>query len=106
MAMKTPKFTWGPLARGLFTALLSLTAFVQWVYPEKQAYYLFFLAFLALGLRPLLEITGLYDLCVHLQEKISARKWDRITEQRRREIEQRERLERARYRRARTPERD
>lgn len=81
------KFEYGPIARGLYIALVWLVVMTAFVAPELLHWHLLLVVFFGLGLRPLLEKTGLYDLYMYVTVSIAER-WDRkFVEQRRREIE-------------------
>ena len=84
--MREPKFQWGPVARGIYIGMLWFTVVIGWHFPNFLAYYIPLLIFLGLALRPLLEMTGLYDLYVTLSERIDESRWKKITEQRREEV--------------------
>lgn len=62
--MRERKLEFGPISRGIYLALISVAAVVSIYFPEVFFYYVLALVFLGLGLRPLLERTGLYDLWV------------------------------------------
>ena len=89
--MREPKFQWGPLPRGIYIGMLWLTILVGWHFSTLLIHYILFLIFLGVGLRPLLEITKLYDLFSFLSEKLDENKWRKINEQRRREVQRLER---------------
>lgn len=89
--MREPKFEWGPVARGIYIGMLWFTVVIGWHFPNFLAYYIPLLIFLGLALRPLLEITGLYDVFVALSEKIDEGRWKKINEERRKEVERIER---------------
>ena len=55
--MKEPLFSYGPLARGTYGALIAVTGLVAVYALEWTGYYVGFLLFLGLGLRPVLEKT-------------------------------------------------
>ena len=97
------KFKWGPLAQGIYTAMLWLTVGLGWLYPNMLIYYIPLLIFLGLGLRPLIERTGLYEVFTFLLVKIENKKWDKITQQKRREVARSERDKKYRMRRTRDP---
>jgi hypothetical protein len=89
--MSEHKFEYGPLSRGIYIALLWLVILTAFVFPELLHWHLLLVLFLGLGLRPLLEKTGLYDLYTHVTVSIAER-WDRkFVETRRREIERKRR---------------
>lgn len=57
--MKDHQFEYNLLARAIYMALLWMTLLISWVYPEHLLAYVLLMLFLGLGLRPLLEKTGL-----------------------------------------------
>jgi hypothetical protein len=57
-----PEFKFGPLSKGIYMALISVTALIPLISPEYFLHYVLFLAFLGFGLRPFLIKTGLYSL--------------------------------------------
>ena len=57
--MAEKQFEYGPLARGIYIALLWFTILIAWVAPAWLYHYVALLIFLGLGLRPLLEWSGL-----------------------------------------------
>lgn len=91
MQLREPEMQWGPIARGIYIALLWLSIFLAWVTPTTLMYYIPFLIFLGLGLRPLLERTGLYRLFNILLEAVDERRWKKRTGTKRREVERKER---------------
>ncbi len=101
--MNQSKFEWGPLARGTYLAMICLMMLLGWVAPTWLIYYVPLLIFLGLGLRPLLEKTGLYDLFSRFLIKIEDARWRKPTEDRRREIERKLRDEKYKYRRRNDP---
>jgi len=85
--MSEHKFEYGPVARGVYMAMVWLVILTAVAFPELLLWHLLLVLFLGLGLRPLLEKTGLYDLYAHVTVSIAER-WDRkFVEERRREIE-------------------
>ena len=85
------KFEYGPLPRGIYIALIWLLVLTAFVLPEWLHWHILLVLFLGLGLRPLLEKTGLYDLYSHVTALIAER-WDRkFVETRRQEIERKRR---------------
>jgi hypothetical protein len=71
--------------------MLWLVLLLGWLAPGWLIYYLPLLLFLGLGLRPLLEITGAYELFSRLQDRIEETRWKKITEERRLEVERKAR---------------
>lgn len=64
--MHEHKYEYGPISRGIYMALIWVSLAIGMGWPKMLPYYLGFLLFLGLGLRPLLEKTGLADLFMHL----------------------------------------
>lgn len=97
------QFEWGPLARGVYTALLCLTVLVSWLYPEYLFHYMGLLVFLGVFLRPLIERSGLYDAYSRFAFALSERRWRKVNERRRHEVYLAERDKKYRARRTRDP---
>lgn len=99
--MREPKFQWGPIARGIYLGLISCTLPIMAINYLWAPFYLLFLLFLGLGLRPMIEHFGLYD-GFHALFSFLEHKRDRAwLERRRQQIEQQERqkkLKKSRYR--------
>lgn len=85
---REPQFEYGPLARGSYHAMLALVLVIPVYFPAYALYYIGFVAFLGLGLRPLLERTGLYRLMSSLLVKVSSRHYRNFDARRQREIDQ------------------
>lgn len=101
--MKEPKFEYGPIAKGVFIALAWGTFLFLAFYPEWLAAYLALLVFLAFGLRPFLERSGIYYAYISLRFRMSEklnRKW---VEKRRKALEAAERSKRLKYRHEKDP---
>jgi hypothetical protein len=96
-------FEFGPVARGIYITLISLTALIPLIAPQYFLHYIVFLAFLGFGLRPFLVKTGLFNLWNTIGTAAQS-KWDRkYLEKRAREIETKVELEKYRKSRARDP---
>ena len=91
------QFEYGPLARGSYIALICLLPLTAVGWEEWLAWHALLVLFLGIGLRPLLEWTGLYTIYARLAASWQERAHRGFTEQRRREIERKQR--RARYKR-------
>jgi len=89
--MSEHKFEYGPLSRGIYIALLWLMVLTATVFPELLVWHILLVLFLGLGLRPLREKSGLYDLYTHVTVSIAERWNRRFVETRRREIERKRR---------------
>lgn len=59
--MTDKHFKYGPIAIGTFVALICLSVVVMFSFPNLLGYYFLFMAFLGLGLRPLIIRTGLNE---------------------------------------------
>ena len=92
------QFEYGPIAKGIFTALLWMTVLVAFAYPKALFIYIPFLQFLASGLKPLLIKTGLYHLYSDANHKEEERRWRKITEQRCAKVEKEKRNAKYKYR--------
>ena len=97
MARREHTFEYGPVARGSFIALVALGPLVPLYFPGYLFYYFGLLLFLALGLRPLLEVTGLWRLGNWLQSKLPRRWNDKALARHRAQVEAKERQKRLRY---------
>ncbi len=86
--MAGKQFEYGPVARGIYIALISGVFLVAWVVPGWLVYYIGFLLFLGLGLRPLLERSGV----AHHFFEVVADVDDRL--HRKRELKRRAQIER------------
>ena len=91
------RFEYGPLARGIFIALVWMSPVVAVVSWEWLGWHLLLLVFLGIGLRPLLEKTGIHALYQYVAAALEERIYRRFTEQRRKEVERAAR--RKRYKR-------
>jgi hypothetical protein len=64
-------FEYGPVAQGIYRAMLYVVILIPFVFPKYFFHYVVFVLFIGLGLRPLLIKTGLYRLFQILQVKVS-----------------------------------
>lgn len=96
--MANHDFQWGPLARGLYIAMLWLTLLVGWHFGHLLYYYVGLLIFLGLCLKPLLLATGLADRLGEISNRFSEGRWAGITRRRRAEVARKERDKRLRHR--------
>lgn len=95
------EFEFGPVARGTYIALISLTALIPFIAPQYFLHYIVFLAFLGFGLRPFLVKTGLFNLWNTIGAAAQS-KWDRnYLEKRARDIDRKVELEKYRKSRVR-----
>ena len=104
--MSEHKFEYGPVSKGIYMALIAFGLVVPYIYPDKTVHYFFFIVFLGLGLRPLLEITGLHSLFQAINDSIFGKSKRRKLEQRRREIDlklRNEKYKKSRFRDSRLP---
>ncbi|MDM3872514.1 hypothetical protein QSV34_14270 [Porticoccus sp. W117] len=97
--MREQKFEYGPISRGCYVALLWLTVFFAFTDPKKLPAHIGVLLFLGLGLRPLLECTGLCDLWQQFRGAVNDRRYRKISQKKRVEVERKDRNKR--YKRAR-----
>jgi hypothetical protein len=97
----TPEFEYGPVAKGIFIALVCITPVILLLDYSYFFYYLLFLFFLGFGLRPFLVKSGLYALW-HNMAGGAQEKWDKgYLEKRAEEIDrqqEKEKFRRSRYR--------
>jgi hypothetical protein len=104
MALK--KFEYGPLSIGTFLALVSVTVLIGLYYPAWVIRYVLFLLFLAFGLRPLLEMTGMLEMCQSVLQSIHEKRNKKYVEQKRAEVDRKirdEKYRKSRYRDPRLP---
>tara|TARA_B110000908_G_C9815387_1_gene254787 strand:+ start:83 stop:406 length:324 start_codon:yes stop_codon:yes gene_type:complete len=101
--MHKPKFQYGPIAKGVFGGLVPLSILVALFATDMIGYYLVFLAFLALGLKPILEKSGLYDVYVHCRETLSDKYHRRRHDEIGKEVDRKARDEKYRRSRVRDP---
>ena len=69
--MREHQFEYSLLVRAIYTALLWMSLFVYWIYPERFMSYLLLMLFFGLGLRPLLEKTGLVYTFQTIRHKLN-----------------------------------
>ncbi len=96
-------FEYGPVARGIFIALVSLTPVLPFVHPGYLAPYLLLLLFLGLGLRPLLQWTGLYTLFGYTRADLQQGMDRKFVERRQTHVDLHARVKRFRHSRYRDP---
>jgi hypothetical protein len=101
MALK--KFEYGPLPVGIFMALVAVIVPIGLYYPAWIFRYLMLLLFLGLGLRPLLEMTGLLAVSQSLLQSLEEKRNKKYVEQKRREVDLKMKLEKYRKSRYRDP---
>lgn len=101
--VRDKSFEYGPLSRGVYIALLWFIPLFLWHYPQWLWHYVTLLTFLGLGLRPLLEWTGLAGGFGDRMARLDARLHRRSLEKRRLQLERRERDKQYRYRHRRDP---
>ena len=101
--MREREFEYGFIAKGVFLGLVASSVVVALYFPDRWLHYLGFLLFLGLGLRPLLERTGLYRLWNTVQGFFIER-WNRkYLRKRRQEVDRRLRDEKYRGKRYKDP---
>ncbi|EEB80558.1 hypothetical protein GPB2148_3377 [marine gamma proteobacterium HTCC2148] len=89
--MPERKFEYGPIAGGVYSALISLTFLVAILWPSWLLAYVSGLLFLGLGLRPLLEWSGLLDRYSDMEATLEERFHRKHVNKRRLQIERKER---------------
>jgi hypothetical protein len=89
--MLDSQFEYGPVARGVYYALISATSLVPFVAMELIGYYLLLLVFLGFGLKPLIIKTGIHSLWQHSTESVHEKVHKKHTEQHCLEIERKSR---------------
>ena len=95
--MTEKQFEYGPVARGVYIAGIYFALLIGWVAPGWLFHYAALLIFLGLGLRPLLEWTGLAQRFQHATAELEER-WHRKREAKRRmQIARRERDKKYKY---------
>ena len=99
--MNKRNFYWGPFAVGLYQAMLWSTLIIGWTARDYLFVYVMLLLFLGLGLKPLLLYTGIYQLFNNLFDNLDDKKWERISQERRREFELEKQRKKYKYRRQR-----
>lgn len=101
--VRESEFEFGPVARGVYIALISTAVPLSFVVRELFLYYVFFLLFLGFGLRPFLERSGIFRYWSALRVTVED-KWDKkYLEKRSREIDRKARDEKYRKSRVRDP---
>jgi len=97
------EFEYGPIARGVYIALVSLIAVVPLYAPQYFLYYLILIVFLGFGLRPFLVKTGLFNLWNGIGLALLS-KWDKkFMEKRASKIHREIELKKYKHSRARDP---
>ena len=84
--MKSNKFEYSALSIGLYKALLWLT--IPIAFTPLLLFYVPFLIFLGIGLRPFLEKTGLYLYLPSLKDAMEEKRYRKLTEQKTEEIDE------------------
>ena len=101
MQRREKQFEFGPVSQGIYRAMLWAGLLIPLYFPAWTAHYLVLLIFLGIGLRPVLEYTGLWVWWDRLESPF-ARHWsDRELERHRRQIDARLRQEALKKRRVR-----
>jgi uncharacterized membrane protein len=102
--MNRPKFTWGPVAQGIYIAMIWCTFVVSWHAPHLMLEYVLFLVFVGVFLRPILEKLGLVDLVSFLACRADDKRWRKIEEQRCMEVRRERHAIKHRSRRSANPD--
>ena len=97
--MNDNNFQYGPLAKGVFIALVYCGFLVPNYFPEYTTHYVIFILFLVFGLKPLLIHTGLSRLYEIAAIKFDDFRYKKITQQR--EIQESLKRRDAKYRHSR-----
>lgn len=97
--MKTPSFEYGPVYRGIYIAMIWLTLPAMLLGIKPFIGYVLVIIFLPFGLRPILEVTGLFGAYQSLVVAHSENANRRLSTKRFIEIDKRERI--LRYKRSR-----
>ena len=85
--MRQKQFEYGPLARGIYHACVSVTIIFPLISWKLFGWWVLMLLFFTFGLRPLLERTGLYRLFAHFLVVVSDKSSARFEAKRQQEIE-------------------
>lgn len=101
--MKEPEIQYGPIARGTYIALICATPLVLVIYPSYLGVYIGLLLFLGVGLKPLLEYSGLYGAYISFTNSIRDRLDRKWIEKRRREVDASERSKKLKNSRVKDP---
>lgn len=97
------EFEFGPVARGIYIALISVAALMPLIAPQYFFYYVAFVIFLGFGLRPFLVKTGLYSVWNNIGHFVQSA-WDKnYLEKRAEEIEKNAEIDKYRKSRVRDP---
>lgn len=101
--MAEKQFEYGPVARGIYMALLYFAFLIGWVAPGWLYHYAALMIFLGLGLRPVLEWTGLAQRFQSIAAEFDDWRHRKRDSKRRLEVARRERDKRYRYSHYRDP---
>lgn len=97
------EFEYGPIAQGVFIALICSTPLMLFIAPKYLPHYVFFLLLLGLGLRPLLIKTGLHRFWSASGAELQGGMDRKFIAKRRADIELQDKLKRYRKSRYRDP---
>lgn len=89
--MAEHQFEYGPVSKGLFFGLECLTILVALFATEYLGYYLLLLLFFGIGLRLILEKTGLYHWLSYNSQKLDERLHRTQLEEKRAEVDRKAR---------------
>jgi len=98
------QYEYGPVAKGLYTGMQALTLLVALFATEYIGYFLLILLFFGLGLRPLLEKTGLYHYFTHGSQRLDLHLHRKQLDQHRANIDRKVRDDK--YRKSRSRDKD
>ena len=85
------KFEYGPISRGVYLATWSVAVVIALYFPDYFFYYMFVLLLVGIGLRPLIEKTGLYELYQSLAITLEEKWHKKYVEKRRAELDRKAR---------------
>ncbi len=103
-SIRHKQFEYGPLALGVYRALIAVTLLIPLYYPEYLGWHLLLLLFLGLGLRPLLELTGIYKWLIHMQVVTASKLNKDFDEEHAKKMDRKMRDDRYRNRRQKHPD--
>lgn len=104
ITIRQKQFEYGPLAVGTYRALIAVTLLVPLYIPSYMGWHLLLLLFLGLGLRPLLELTGLYKWLIHMQVVTASKINKEFDEKHAQKVDRKMRDDRYRGRRQKHPD--
>jgi hypothetical protein len=97
--MQEHQFEYKLLVKAIYTALLWMSLLINWIYPEHLLPYLLLMLFLGLGLRPLMEITGVVSFFQKIRYRLTESRVKEFREEKERQAQRKIRDDK--YRRSR-----